>query len=336
MHQFTNNSSCKLGSSLASGATTFTATGAAALTFAPTVSGKFQMATLEDPLTPGVYEIVKVTARSGYDFTVERAQEGTTARSWPAGTSLRARVTAGMLGAFVQNQNIIAPRFEDALILPGYNVATATQDDTGYLMPNVFSSTVTCMTHEVELGEVPAWAASTVYKHGQIVRPTTANGKQYRLRISDASVTSLVSPGAEPTFGASAVDFGDGSGLGQWIPADVSTTGGVMLCLPPSAENIMLYIDEVGVICDERTSASVPYINCGTADNGAIVHPSNISTDLQLTTANASGARQKLYGSLPTAHVRGIVWRLAAGGVATGGRYRCRFYFKGMFVEKLP
>lgn len=332
MHQFTNNSSCKLGAPLDSGATSFTATGAAALTFAPTVSGKFQMATLEDPLTPGVYEIVKVTARSGYDFTVERAQEGTAARSWPAGTSLRARITAGMLGAFVQNQNIIEPRFEDALILPGYQVSTATQDDTGHLMPNVFSSTVTCMTHEVELGEVPAWAASTSYKHGQIVRPTTANGKQYRLRISDASVTSLLSPGTEPTFGASAVDFGDGSGLGQWIPADVSSTGGVMLCLPPAAENIRLYIDEIGVICDEKTAKNSPYINCGTADNGTIVHASSIISSFQ-PTANA-GARQK-FGTLPTGHVRGIVWRLSSDP-ATGGLFRCRFYFKGMFVEALP
>ena len=333
MHQFTNNSFCTLGSALAAGSTTFTAVGASALTFAPTVSGKFQMATLEDPLTPGVYEIVKVTARSGYDFTVVRAQEGTTARAWPAGTSLRARVTAGMLGTFVQNQNIIAPRFDDALILPGYDVATATQDDNGHFMSNVFSSTVTCMTHEVELGAVPTWAASTVYKHGQIVQPTTPNGKQYRLRISDPDTPSLVSPGAEPTFGLSAVDFGDGSGLGQWIPSDVSSTGGVMLCLPAWASNILLYVDEIGVICDERTVSSSPYINCGTADNGSIVNAAVISSSLQLT-ANSSGARQK-FGSLPTNPVRGIVWRLASVA-ATDGLYRCRFYLKGMFVEKLP
>ncbi len=30
-------------------------------------------------------------------------------------------------------------------------------------------------------------------------------------------------------------------------------------------------IDEIGVICDEKTVVSLPYINCGTADNGAIM-----------------------------------------------------------------
>jgi hypothetical protein len=35
---------------------------------------------------------------------VVRAQEGTTAREWPAGTRIEARLTAGMLGKIVQNQ----------------------------------------------------------------------------------------------------------------------------------------------------------------------------------------------------------------------------------------
>ncbi len=273
MHQFTNNSFCALGAALSSGGTTFTAVGDGALLFAPTTAGRFQMATLEDPFMPGVYEIVKITARSGYDFTVVRGQEGTLPRSWAAGTRLSARVTAGMLQAFPQNQNVLAPRFADALMLSGYSVAAATQDDNGFLIPQIMSYPVVCMTHEAELGVVPTWTASTVYKHGQIVQPTTPNGRQYRLRISDPATTSLVSPGSEPAFGASAVDFGDGSGIGRWIPADVSATGGVMLCLPGSAANISLYIDEVGVICDERTVTSSPYLAVGTADGGVVVSP---------------------------------------------------------------
>lgn len=332
MHQFTNNSFCTLGAALSSGGTTFTAVGDGALLFAPTTAGRFQMATLEDPFMPGVYEIVKITARSAYDFTVVRGQEGTLPRSWAAGTRLSARVTAGMLQAFPQNQNVLAPRFADALTLSGYSVAAATQDDNGFLIPQIMSYPVVCMTHEAELGVVPTWTASTVYKHGQIVQPTTPNGRQYRLRISDPATTSLVSPGSEPAFGASAVDFGDGSGIGRWIPADVSATGGVMLCLPGSAANILLYIDEIGVICDERTVASSPYLTVGTADGGVVVNPTSVHNN-QLT-ANGPGERQK-FSNLPTNHVRGLVFRLS-GAAATGGVYRCRFYFKGMFVEKLP
>lgn len=106
-----------------------------------------------------------------------------------------------------------------------------------------------------------------------------------------------------------------------------------MLCIPSAITNMQLYIDEIGVICDERTVASSPYINCGTANNGAVVNGDVISSGLQLA-ANAANEQYK-FGSLPTSPVRGLVWRLSSAA-ATGGVYRCRFYFKGMFVETLP
>lgn len=43
------------------------------------------------------WEIVKVTARTGNTLTVVRAQEGTTDQSWPDGTLVDARLTAGSL-----------------------------------------------------------------------------------------------------------------------------------------------------------------------------------------------------------------------------------------------
>jgi hypothetical protein len=43
------------------------------------------------------WEIVKVTAKSGSDLTIERGQEGTLARSWTSGTLFAARLTAGPL-----------------------------------------------------------------------------------------------------------------------------------------------------------------------------------------------------------------------------------------------
>jgi len=55
-------------------------------------SGDYFYATLS--ATNGEYEIVKATARAGDNFTVVRAQEGTSARSFVAGSRIEIRVTA--------------------------------------------------------------------------------------------------------------------------------------------------------------------------------------------------------------------------------------------------
>lgn len=48
----------------------------------------------------GLFEVVKVTARTTNTVTVTRAQEGTTARDWPKGARVFAGITAGTLQAF--------------------------------------------------------------------------------------------------------------------------------------------------------------------------------------------------------------------------------------------
>ena len=63
----------------------------------PTVNGSdYFMVTVVDNTT-GFLEIMKVTARSGDTFTVARAQEGTTARAFPTGSSVELRLTAQSL-----------------------------------------------------------------------------------------------------------------------------------------------------------------------------------------------------------------------------------------------
>lgn len=57
---------------------------------------QIQRATLTGP-DPDVFEIVFIESRSGLGLQVVRGQEGTTPIAWPAGTTLSARITAGML-----------------------------------------------------------------------------------------------------------------------------------------------------------------------------------------------------------------------------------------------
>lgn len=74
--------------------------------FAELGPGMQQRATIYDPADPSIFEIVKVTevGSNGY-IGIERGQEGTQARAWPAGTLIDARITAGMLGRFNQRHD---------------------------------------------------------------------------------------------------------------------------------------------------------------------------------------------------------------------------------------
>jgi hypothetical protein len=56
----------------------------------------------------GTVEIIKVTARSGDTFTIERAQDGTTASGFSAGTTVELRITRALLDA-VKNEATPTP-----------------------------------------------------------------------------------------------------------------------------------------------------------------------------------------------------------------------------------
>lgn len=115
---FANNAETTLSVAAFPGDTTLTAAsdGSANMFRSPQLSGVAaarQRATLTHPDYPGKYEVVTITARVDNVFTVERGSEfimssvespdpeGRTqqgdARSWPIGTKLSARVTAGTL-----------------------------------------------------------------------------------------------------------------------------------------------------------------------------------------------------------------------------------------------
>jgi len=97
---FSNNVDTTLASSLSDVATSAALTDGAGLQ-SPT-GGDYELLTLA---AAGNYEIVRVTARSTNTVTITRAQEGTTARNWSAGTRVFAGVTAGTLSGLGGLQN---------------------------------------------------------------------------------------------------------------------------------------------------------------------------------------------------------------------------------------
>lgn len=97
---FTNNASAPIASSITTSSTSITVSSGQGAEFPVLAGSDYFIATLVD--TSNNIEIVKVTARSSDTMTVVRAQEGTTARAYAAGSLLELRITAAVLNNLVQ------------------------------------------------------------------------------------------------------------------------------------------------------------------------------------------------------------------------------------------
>lgn len=98
--KLSNNATTKLSSSIANDATSLAVQDASA--FPSLSAGEWFPATIVD--SSGNMEIVKVTARSGATFTIERGQEGTIARSFIAGSRIDIRLTEASLVALINDR----------------------------------------------------------------------------------------------------------------------------------------------------------------------------------------------------------------------------------------
>ncbi|MCL7999983.1 hypothetical protein M8994_17240 [Brucella sp. 21LCYQ03] len=92
----TNNATSLLAGAITAGATTLSIDNADAGKFPTPTPGDWFPLTIVD--SAGNMEIVRATARAGAIITVERAQEGTIAKAFAAGTRIDVRLTAGALG----------------------------------------------------------------------------------------------------------------------------------------------------------------------------------------------------------------------------------------------
>lgn len=93
--KLSNNATSKLASTIAAGSTTLSVIEVDADKFPALGEGDWFPATLVKP--NGSFEIVKVTARAGAVFTIQRAQEGTIALEFAAASVIQLRLTAGTL-----------------------------------------------------------------------------------------------------------------------------------------------------------------------------------------------------------------------------------------------
>lgn len=99
-----NNAVSLLAASITDDATTISVQGADAGKFPALAAGDWTPATIIDAANN--MEIVKITARAGAVLTVERAQEGTTAKAFPAGARIDVRITAGAFAALADRDGL--------------------------------------------------------------------------------------------------------------------------------------------------------------------------------------------------------------------------------------
>ena len=115
-----NNAQTVLAAGISSTATFLTvSTGTGTLFPSPVAGTSFFKLTIIDAATGSLTEIVHVTARAGDVFTIQRAQEGTTARAWSANDIAANMMTAGTLSYILGNFQPLDPTLTALATLVG-------------------------------------------------------------------------------------------------------------------------------------------------------------------------------------------------------------------------
>lgn len=135
MQQFVNNWASTLSAQALAADLQMVVASADAARIAAASVEDFYRATIEDDAGT-LREIVRITAANAGtgEITVERAQEGTVARDWPAGTLMEIRVTAQTLADLQQSSAPPGSTFDpDTIVTNGDSVLV---DSNGNVLVN--------------------------------------------------------------------------------------------------------------------------------------------------------------------------------------------------------
>ena len=334
MHRFTNNGVAALAVAIDASVGTITLGAGEGDRFAgiSASSGDVQHLTITSPDLPGAVEIVEVHGRdSGTDvLEVQRGMDGTAAVAWPAGATVSARVTAGMLESFAQGS------FDDYLnapqgVVPWSRDISGTQfvvqrhsHAGGPALANTGLETF-WLSPRVNLGVVQAWAPGTPYSEGSIVAPTAPNGFQYVLVMDEYQLwgPSIQSKATEPVWPTVAGDsVGDGqSRTGRWVAANL--TDGL---LGGDIEATAILLSEVGFICANTVGVTAPPSISVTDYGGSVA----LVAAQPLSAISAANDVHR-FNALPGKMIETMRFKLNAPAV--GGAFSGWFYAKGAIIQ---
>lgn len=125
---------------------------------------RIQQATIVNPGIPDAYEIVSIKALNVLDgtFTVDRGREGTTARDWPSGSILEARITAEMLGSMANTASTAGAAQPPIAPDP---IPTEAMTPS---RPSRLGRMVMGRSHVMTFGNPPSWGSS--HTKGDVVK----------------------------------------------------------------------------------------------------------------------------------------------------------------------
>lgn len=354
MHLFSNNAATTLAAALDadSGDTAMVVASADLFQAIGPGDGNIQLATLTHPDLSGLYEVVTIVETDGVNWTVIRETEGAV-QAWPIGTKVEARITAAMLGTFLQrdptskrvtNQGggsafalggTMGPdaRGSSSLVFGGrsrvansvllaaypYLQITRSSDNGGDSDRNLGFESVGGSI-PVDLGLPATWSAID-YARGSVVVPTTPDGYQYWLEIEDLDIDSSTDATEPPFDGAGG---GADSTSGWWfptaMPVDIGTQSFSGLC-----------VTEVGFIAHVADASVNPAVSIGTDTNAT-----RFANNVTLSQITGNGQIHRIPISAGGALLAGEQLRFKVETAATGGRFLGRFYWRGFFIETNP
>jgi hypothetical protein len=236
----------------------------------PTLTTDYFYLTLE--ATDGTYEIVKVTARSGDSMTIVRAQEGTTARAFAAGTGCFLRIT---------NQGLLDKFAEDNLTANSVDLTDLQTISASRVLGSVAGGNVSELTASQVLDLIGSTRGQILYRGASgwaVLSPSTAG---YLLQTGGA--------GADPSWvaGVSVTDGDKGS---------ITVSGsGTVWTLDDAAVTLakMANLNQYELIGRTSSGAGVPQAKATSADVWALLGCANdaaFRTELGLGSIATQGA----------------------------------------------
>ena len=296
------------------------------------------LATITHKGEPGAFEIVALigTDEGAADptkaFLVERGLEDTYQREWPAGATLSARVTAGMLRGFprVGDDGFMRVQREGgsgtSFALCGLPFIPRRRANTtiGFFyggLDEAFGLSIAGTTHPVDLGVTPPWSTGS-YSSGAVVVPSTPDGFQYWLDLYRHSSESQAD--MQPTWGGDSDPTpaeGYGGQVGFWVPTALPIETSIHFF-------DRLCVTEVGFIADfvGGDLATKPVVSIGNGDSATAY-----ANGVELTQISGSNSIHRIPVTTGGALVQML--QFALDTAATGDSFRGRFYYRGFFVE---
>ena len=307
-----------------------------AANFAEPTGDEYQLITLT---AGGVYEICRMTERGATAMTLVRAQEGTTAQNWSAGTRVFAGVTGGtMSGLYPAAGSSFVQSLDPGDTALGANAVNLQKARTDALDVASGADAVAIGNRSRASAQ---YAASIGYQAQAIgfgsaaLGPFTSAESEGSVAIQGGACVAATTlnagalPAAVPTdwqWGNADAFVGNGTMEAVVLSAPVAlTAGGTITCPVPAGSTF--YADEVGLIVETADTVTVqPEISFGVTGDNAKLLAAVTTTEL-----DAVKKRQR-FGTLLSAHGE-TSYTFTVTTAATATALTARVYWRGFAVQ---